>query len=179
MKQLLMTSISQSLTLMMFGILPAIMLGCGGPDEFRHSVYPAGGVVTKAGTPVANATVIFHPVDPKTIQLPTGRKGIEIAKPTTTTDKDGKFDLSTYLAKDGAPAGEYKVTILLSTDKISQKTGGLVTEGDEEKAPHSSTLATSVSAKSKAANKFSVLESTTLQATIKPSGENSFTFTID
>ena len=179
MKQHFAKALTQSLTILISAILPVLVTGCGGPDEFRHLVYPSGGVVTKAGTPVANATVIFHPVDPKTIQLPAGKKGIEIAKPTTTTDKDGKFDLSTYLAKDGAPAGEYKVTVLLSTDKISQKTGELVTVDDEEKAPHSSVQATSALTKSKSANKFSVLETTTLQATIKPTGENSFAFTID
>ena len=71
------------------------------------------------------------------------------------------------------------MTVLLSTDKISQKTGELVTVDDEEKAPHSSVQATSALTKSKSANKFSVLETTTLQATIKPTGENSFAFTID
>ena len=179
MKQHFAKALTQSLTILISAILPVLVTGCGVPDEFRHLVYPSCGVVTKAGTPVANATVIFHPVDPKTIQLPAGKKGIEIAKPTTTTDKDGKFDLSTYLAKDGAPAGEYKVTVLLSTDKISQKTGELVTVDDEEKAPHSSVQATSALTKSKSANKFSVLETTTLQATVKSTGENSFAFKID
>lgn len=152
-----------------------ILSGCG-TDEFRFKVHPTEGVVMKDGKPVANAMIVFHPVDQKTIEIPQGQKGIEIGKPTATTDKDGHFQLSTYLGNDGAPAGDYKVTVILPGDKFSQKTGQVVTEGDEEKAPHSSTLANEISVKAKAANKYAVLQTTTLQATIKPTGENKITF---
>jgi hypothetical protein len=152
--------------------------GCG-ETEFRHAVYPASGKVTQSGKPVANAIVVFHASDPKTIELPEGRQGIEIANPTTTTDANGDFRLSTYFANDGAPAGEYKVTVILPTQKFDQKKGA-TTEGDEELPPHSSTFALPPeSAIVKKRFPFANLESTPLQASIKPDGKNEFDFELN
>ncbi len=68
--------------------------------------------MTRHGKPLANAMVIFYPEDSKTIDIPPGREGITIARPTTRTDDDGAFRLSTYMENDGAPAGDYRVVIL-------------------------------------------------------------------
>ena len=67
-------------------------IGCGGK--------PLGikGKVTRDGQPVAGATVDFVPED-------AGRPAVG------TTDKDGKFSLSTYKPGDGALRGEYRVVI--------------------------------------------------------------------
>lgn len=155
-------------------LLCGLIAGCG-KSEFRHQVFPASGKITKSGKPVANAMITFHPVDPSIIKMPEGATGIEIAKPTTTTDENGDFVLSTYFAKDGAPAGEYKVTVILSSQSFDQ-TKGRTTEGDEELPPNSNQVAIPSAAVAKARFPYSSLETTDLMATIKSEGENSFTF---
>lgn len=75
--------------------------GCdGGPS--RVAVYPVTGVLVANGNPLANATVVFHPVSDL---------GPDVPKPRGTTAADGRFTLTTYDGNDGAPAGEYRVTV--------------------------------------------------------------------
>lgn len=168
---------SKSLTALLTISLMSV-IGCG-QNEFRHSVFPASGKVTQNGKPVANAIVVFHPSDPKTIRIPEGQQGIEIANPTTTTDENGSFRLSTYLAEDGAPVGDYKVTVILPSQKFDQKKGA-PTEGDEELAPHSSTKALPLDTPSmKKRFPFSNLDTTPLQASIKADGTNEFAFELN
>lgn len=73
--------------------------GCG---PGRIKVYPTEGQVLIDGKPAANVFVLFSPVD--------GKEGA--ARPSATTDLEGKFRLTTFEAYDGAPAGEYVVTVL-------------------------------------------------------------------
>jgi hypothetical protein len=57
--------------------------------------------VLKAGKPAANVKVTFHPkFDMGAVKF----------TPSGTTDKNGRFTLSTAAANDGAPPGEYTVT---------------------------------------------------------------------
>src|SRR5262249_36217051 len=77
--------------------------GCSANAETpRKPVHPVRGSIFVDGQPAADAFVLFHPVsDPD--RYPTkafGRVG-----------KDGSFRLSTYDTGDGAPAGDYAVTI--------------------------------------------------------------------
>src|SRR5437016_1941611 len=67
----------------------------------RKPVFPVRGQVTVDGKPAAGATVFFYPVesDPDAIA------------PYGVTDANGSFTLTTYLTFDGAPAGEYVVTV--------------------------------------------------------------------
>jgi hypothetical protein len=53
------------------------------------------------GKPAAGATVFFCPVETEA----------EALAPYGVTDADGSFTLTTYLTFDGAPAGEYVVTV--------------------------------------------------------------------
>ena len=50
----------------------------------------------------ANANIAFHPVDP---EKSNGRC------PVATTQQDRSFELTTYSMCDGAPAGDYAVTV--------------------------------------------------------------------
>jgi hypothetical protein len=68
--------------------------------EPHRPVFPVRGLVLVRGAPAAQARVTFHSVD-------TG----ETARPSAVVETDGSFQLSTYLARDGAPAGEYVVTV--------------------------------------------------------------------
>jgi len=75
--------------------------GCGESDG-RLPVYPVQGTVTLQGKPLGNALIALHPVDISDPLATSCR---------ATTDANGVFTISTYNANDGAPAGEYKVTI--------------------------------------------------------------------
>lgn len=81
-------------------VVPA--LGCGGG---KPSAVPAGGKVTyRKTTPPAGALVVFHPTDPAFEKRIGG-------KPVATVRDDGTFTLTTYADGDGAPEGEYGVTV--------------------------------------------------------------------
>jgi hypothetical protein len=77
--------------------------GCGGTN--RPDPVPAGGKVTyrKSVVPVG-ALVVFHPPDPASEKRIGG-------KPFAKVKDDGTFELTTYGESDGAPEGEYWVTI--------------------------------------------------------------------
>ena len=81
--------------------LVLIVAGCGGKTETRPPTFPVSGKVVSKGQPVDGATLMFHPASPTLKQFPGYAK----------TDKDGSFKVSTFDAGDGAPEGDYSVTI--------------------------------------------------------------------
>jgi hypothetical protein len=89
----------------LFGIALAafigLLTGCGKKGWLE--TYPVKGTVLVDGKPAKDVMVSFHP---KEI---TGDKPYV---PTGQTDEKGEFNLSTYVTNDGAPAGEYDVTIV-------------------------------------------------------------------
>lgn len=93
-----------------FLAMAALALPACGGREPRLAVHPASGQVVLKGEPVPKALVRFHPADPATVRYPAGEEGPPIF-PTTETDAQGRFSLSTYLADDGVPAGSYAVTV--------------------------------------------------------------------
>jgi hypothetical protein len=74
-------------------------LGCGGSS--RKAVHPVRGRVLVDGQPAAEALVTFHPV----------RAGKDQPRAVGNVDAQGNFSLTTYAQGDGAPEGEYQVTI--------------------------------------------------------------------
>lgn len=85
-------------------MLLAGCLGCGG--DSRVAVHSVEGQILFNGKPVPKALVVFHDEQPreKTQGLPIPRQ---------TTDAEGKFQLSSYAGTDGAPEGNYKVTVFI------------------------------------------------------------------
>jgi len=79
------------------------LAGCGKPQEPWEKVYPATGVVTYRGQPLSGAVVTLISED---ADFPNS------VRPTAVTGDDGGFEVGTYSAADGAPAGEYKVLVL-------------------------------------------------------------------
>lgn len=77
----------------------AVVVGCSSETASPVKTYPASGKVTLNGRPLEGATVNFIPAD---------GKGSSVG----TTDKDGMYKLTTYRSDDGAPAGQYKVSIV-------------------------------------------------------------------
>lgn len=75
----------------------------------RRPVYPVEGRLLIEGVPAANAQVAFHPAGDADPTAP---------RPTGHTGPDGTFRLTTYTANDGAPAGEYVVTVVWPNDAI-------------------------------------------------------------
>ena len=81
-------------------IVCALLPSCGS-DELP--LYPVRGQVFFSGKPAGNAAVVFHPVDSET--------ELVLLRPRAVTDMDGYFQLRTYRIDDGAPLGDYKVTV--------------------------------------------------------------------
>ena len=77
-----------------------VLSSCG---DGRVTVYPVQGqVVDEKGKPAAGALVMFHPVSPP---------GGNVEAVAGTADANGVYRLTTYTAGDGAPAGQYVVTV--------------------------------------------------------------------
>lgn len=75
--------------------------GCG--EDWPAETHPVTGKLTVNGEPAEGAVVTLYPVGEKVDQ--------RNSKPWGIVDDDGVFDLQTYEKGDGAPVGEYVVTI--------------------------------------------------------------------
>jgi hypothetical protein len=53
------------------------------------------------GSPIPHALVVLHPIEGSS----------EAPKPRGTTDPEGRFQLTTYDTNDGAPEGQFVVTV--------------------------------------------------------------------
>ena len=83
----------------------ALALASCSPSESRKPTFPAVGKATLPdGKPAEHATVVLHPV---------GQSEADTPKPHGKVGPDGSFKLATYGTDDGAPAGEYRVTVEL------------------------------------------------------------------
>jgi len=91
-----------SLLLMVSAAL--VVLGCspGGPK--KKVCYPVKGELTVAGKPAEGAAVILQPKEADPADWSAGY-------PRATVEADGKFQVSTYGEKDGAPAGDYIILV--------------------------------------------------------------------
>lgn len=88
-------------------LLSACLVAVGGCGNGRPPVYSVHGqVLDSAGKPAVGALIVLHPVAP-----PSGFSK-EVPKPLAMTDETGRFSLTTYVQGDGAPAGEYKATVV-------------------------------------------------------------------
>ena len=82
--------------------LPLLMAGGCSRGEVRVPTFAAsGGLLAADEQPIANALVVLHPVDASSTA----------PKPRATTDGDGRFELTTYETGDGAPEGDFVVTV--------------------------------------------------------------------
>ena len=77
--------------------------GCGGDSHMQ--VYPVSGRVTVNGDPAGGAELVFFGVD-ETL------KSADAPMPKAYTDPEGNFQVGSYDLSDGAPAGEYRVTVV-------------------------------------------------------------------
>ena len=83
------------------GALVMLAAGCGKKGPV---LYPVKGVVRINGEPAKDVNVMFTPVGPL--------EGVtEPLSPAGVTGEDGSFRLMSFKPGDGAPAGEYRVTV--------------------------------------------------------------------
>lgn len=81
-------------------VILAFATSCGPESVPCH---PVSGQVLVNGKPAELAFVVFHPLQ--------GSEEVAKLRPRGKTDADGRYTLMTYWDGDGAPAGDYKVTI--------------------------------------------------------------------
>lgn len=87
------------LLLALAAVLPA---SCSKKAE-RNPVFPVTGKLMDGDKPLGRALIIFHPVN---------SSGSGTLLPVGKVAADGSFQVSTYMANDGAPTGEYAVTVI-------------------------------------------------------------------
>lgn len=90
------------------GLLIFLTGGCRG--EKSVACRPVSGKVLLGAKPVAEATVVFHRLD--------GAHPEGVPLPLAYTSADGSFSLTTLKSGDGAPLGEYAVTIELKQARM-------------------------------------------------------------
>jgi hypothetical protein len=78
-----------------------VISGCGKRQGDRGAVYPVEGQVLLGKKPIAGAILALIP------------QGVSDAAPSrATAGADGRFRVSTFGKEDGAPQGEYAVTVV-------------------------------------------------------------------
>jgi hypothetical protein len=85
------------------GFLGALASVCGCSGNTAPVVAPVHGQVLYNGRPIPNAQVTFHPV---------GETGRAAVRPVGKVDEQGRFSLTSFHEGDGAPPGEYRVTVV-------------------------------------------------------------------
>ncbi|MBY0456438.1 MAG: hypothetical protein K2V38_03815, partial [Gemmataceae bacterium] len=115
-------------------------------------------VTYRKTTPPAGALVVFHPTGPDAEKKIGG-------KPFGKVGDDGTFTLTTYTEKDGAPEGEYGVTIDWRPPAKEGKLA-LGTEGGPSGPP-------------KLQPKYSNPQQPFTKVTVKKGDANQFTFDVD
>lgn len=91
-------------------LLGSVLLAGCGSNLPSVQVFPVTGVVQHDGKPIAEASVVFHPDVP----LPAG-----IHHPLAMTDAEGRFALTTLKPGDGAPVGDYRITVELRAKRMA------------------------------------------------------------
>lgn len=84
-------------------------VGCSGGDG-HPPTFQVKGRVEVGGEPAAGASVIFHRIGGEVAGEAKG-EGAEVQPPMASVKTDGSFVVTTYEEGDGAPAGDYAVTV--------------------------------------------------------------------
>jgi hypothetical protein len=89
-------------------LLAVSILGCGKSGPKMPKMYPVRGKVTYQGKPVTNCTITLGSTEPNP-----GYEGGFSGKLSPT----GEFQLASSQGKAGAPAGKYKVMLVIPPDE--------------------------------------------------------------
>lgn len=105
--------------------------GCGRSGNDGPPAYPARGKLHINGQPAASAQITLHPVNGEDFD----KRG---CRPSGRVDAEGTFRLTTYEIEDGAPAGDYVVTVYWpaapdSNEPSPDRLGGKLLDPEESK----------------------------------------------
>jgi hypothetical protein len=92
-------------------LLLAAVLGTSCANDGRRPVFPVRGRVLFEDKPTPGALVLFHPLNDPDPRAP---------RPVARVAADGSFAPTTYRTDDGAPAGEYAVTVTWVNERDNQ-----------------------------------------------------------
>lgn len=85
------------------GVLTIVcLIGCGG-DDWQAVTYPARGTILINGQAPVGAVV--------ELRAAAESPDVRNSRPWAIVQADGSYELSTYERGDGAPAGDYKLTV--------------------------------------------------------------------
>ncbi len=90
----------RSVACLALAALIAALTGCG---DGKIKTYPTTGTVTLGGKPYPGAMVMLVPIG--------GSESFQKERPFGVTGMEGRFEMTTFIDGDGAPAGEYQVMI--------------------------------------------------------------------
>ena len=99
-----------------------MLCGCGTKHGDRPAVHPVSGKLLVAGKPAANAEVVLYPV------AGAGEAGPVQVRPHATVEADGSYHLTTFVTRDGAPVGDFAVTVIWPGPRVKG-------QGDDEPGP--------------------------------------------
>jgi hypothetical protein len=92
---------------MIFAVFLVAAHGCSkSKDPNRLPVFPVNGHLSVKGQPPSGAFIVLHPKN-GTATAPNG----EVVRPRAVVNPDGSFAFGSYDSTDGAPSGEYAVTV--------------------------------------------------------------------
>lgn len=138
-----------------------ICSGCGGSSAKVAGVVPVTGVVTFQGAPVQGASVTFYPDGPG------GRAA------AGTTDAQGKYQLTTLNANDGATPGKYKVMV---SKMETSGLGATMTQEEQTKYLEQHGSPPPTETKNVLPQQYSDVTATPLTATVADGDKNEFNF---
>jgi hypothetical protein len=85
--------------------LVLLIVGCGQADDGKVQRVPVNGTLLVKSVPAVGARIVFYPKDE-------ALRGTGMPTPGGTTEEDGSFSLTSYEPGDGAPVGDYVVTVV-------------------------------------------------------------------
>jgi hypothetical protein len=144
--------------LLLLGVLT--LVGCGGGGGKPAAVPVGGKVMFQKSVPAVGALVVFHPADPAYEKRIGG-------KPFAKVKEDGTFALTTFAEGDGAPEGEYGVTVEWRP------------AGKEAKEPKLAVGDGGGSSPSKLNPRYGNPQQPFTKVTVKKGDDNRFTFDVD
>jgi hypothetical protein len=87
---------------LLLALVTVLLASCGKTNN-RQPVYPVTGHLMSDGKPASRAVVFFCRLD---------SHDSHALQPVAKVAADGSFQASTYTANDGAPVGEYALTVI-------------------------------------------------------------------
>lgn len=124
--------------LMVAGSMLGMLSACGGNKGPK--LYPVKGSVRINGAPAKDVNIVFIPdAAPEAGTTP--------LSPSAVTEEDGSFRLMSFKPGDGAPAGDYKVTVIYPMNRFNKHQSGIDRLREKFSNPKTSGLTAKVEAK--------------------------------